>query len=204
MLDALVVLGLAVVVPDAGTPRDGVGARVLTWFAGALLVGLVERLCAHRDGRRRESFWCFMSRATEGFASSLLERNLPRSWSFLIAMHRTYNAQVVGRYWKREFDGFLDFDPNPIRFGGDVFGHLTRIAAVFPGGPPFWAALAVLAATVGLVSHRVDRTTGHSWAGSWSSSHSRRSSPASSTGFRSARRSPRPETAHGSRSGWSR
>ena len=150
VLEVLVVLGLAVVVPVLARTRWRWDTGI-AWFACALLVGLLSGfaliatavagviLVLHVAGDRRVRIVA-------------VGAQLAAVLAFLTAMHRTYNAQVVGSYWKREFDGFLDFDPNPIRFGRDVFEHLTRIATVFPGGPSFWAALAVLAATMGLVS----------------------------------------------------
>jgi hypothetical protein len=150
VLDALVVLGLAVVVPRLARRRWHWGTG-LAWFAGALIVGLVSGfalvatavagiiLLLHGSGDRRVRVIA-------------VGAQLVGVLVFLSAMHRTYNAQVVAGYWNRNFDGFLDFDPNPVRFGADIFEHLTRIATVFPGGPTIWAALAVLAATVGLVA----------------------------------------------------
>lgn len=150
VLDALVVLGLAVVVPVLARIRWRWTTGV-AWFAGSLIVGLVSGfaliatavagvvLVLHVAGDRRVRV-------------AAVGSQLAAVVVFLTAMHRTYSAEVVASYWNREFDGFLDFDLNPIRFGTDVFEHLIRIAAVFPGGPPFWAALAVVAASIGLLT----------------------------------------------------
>jgi len=155
-LDLLVVLGLALLVPVLAR-RSWRWQSGVAWFAGAAVVGSV-------------SVFALIATAVAGVVLVLHSRSdrtvrvlavgaqLVTSAVFVAAVHRTYDAQIVGTYWKRQLDGFLDFDLNPVRFGGEVVEHLTRVAIVFPGGPPWWATLCVLAAGVGLlVMARVGR-----------------------------------------------
>jgi hypothetical protein len=149
VVDPLIVLGLAVLVPVLArkTWRWYVGAA---WFAGAIVVGSF-------------SAFALIATAVAGIILVLHSRTdrpvrvvavvaqLMTTLVTVRAMQGTYNESLVAAYWKRELDGFLDFELNPFAFGAEVFRHLTRVAAVFPGGPAWWAALSVLAASVGLL-----------------------------------------------------
>jgi hypothetical protein len=149
-LDVLVVLGLALLVPVLAR-RSWRWQFGIAWFAGAAIIGSL-------------SAFALIATAVAGIILVLHSRSdrtvrvisvgaqLATSVVFLAAVHRTYDAEVVATYWKRELNGFLDFDLNPVRFGGEVIEHLTRVAVVYPGGPAWWATICVLAAGVGLLT----------------------------------------------------
>jgi hypothetical protein len=67
-----------------------------------------------------------------------------------VAVIHSYNSESVELDWRHNWDAFLTFYPNPLRFGAEVLHHLTRIAQVFPGGPGWFATLCVLVAICGL------------------------------------------------------
>jgi hypothetical protein len=59
--------------------------------------------------------------------------------------------------WRQTWDAFITFNPNPFRFGSEVFHHLVEVAEVFPGGPAWFAALCAVVAIIGLVGAAVGR-----------------------------------------------
>jgi hypothetical protein len=68
-----------------------------------------------------------------------------------VAVVENYNTRAVQAQWRQLWDAFITFYPNPLRFGGEVLRHLTRITRVFPGGPGWFATLCVIVAVGGLV-----------------------------------------------------
>ncbi len=69
---------------------------------------------------------------------------------YILVVRRTYNAQLVDAYWRRQ-GAFIHFSANPVRFGRTVIDHLFRLSAVFPGGHRLGATATVALAMVGLV-----------------------------------------------------
>jgi hypothetical protein len=67
-----------------------------------------------------------------------------------VATQNTYDTRELEVFWARQYDAYLDFDVNPIRFGAEVVEHLSRVAHVFPGGSGWWATLCVIIALLGL------------------------------------------------------
>lgn len=67
-----------------------------------------------------------------------------------VAVVDSYNTQAVAAQWRRLWNAFITFYPNPLRFGSEVLHHLIRIAQVYPGGPDWFATLCVLVAIGGL------------------------------------------------------
>ena len=69
----------------------------------------------------------------------------------LAAVGRTHSVDGLNDYFDRN-DGFLSLSLNPLTFGRDVFRHVTRITAMFPGGPSWFTVVCAIAAAVGLVA----------------------------------------------------
>jgi hypothetical protein len=65
-----------------------------------------------------------------------------------LASSRTYGYGMIHSYFARR-EGYIDFDPNPVTFGREIFSHLWNVADVYPGGRPM---LALALAGVGLVA----------------------------------------------------
>jgi hypothetical protein len=64
-----------------------------------------------------------------------------------IAASRTYNSEAVHGFFASR-GGSIEFDPNPVAFGRELFNHFWNVADVFPGGLP---TLALAAGAVGLL-----------------------------------------------------
>jgi hypothetical protein len=67
-----------------------------------------------------------------------------------LAVRRTYDVKALDLWWKRNYDGFVGFDVQPFRFGLRVVTHLRRVAAVFSGGPAWWATLILMGGLLAL------------------------------------------------------
>jgi hypothetical protein len=147
--DVLVVLGLAVLVPVLARYRWQWYAGA-AWFAGAIVLGSL-------------SAFALLATAVAGIILVLHAREdrtvrlvavgaqLTAAVAIVTTMQRTYNPDVIATYWEKELDGFPVFSLNPFRMAAEVVRHLTRVATVFPGGSPLWAALSAVAAGVGLL-----------------------------------------------------
>jgi hypothetical protein len=147
--EVLFVLALAVAVPWF-TRRSWSVRTAVGWFVGSMLVA---------------SFSSFTMLATVGAAIIVVLH--PRHdlrlrvaavaaqavgvLALLSAVDRTHSAQMVSDYFK-QYDSFISLSLNPLAFGRDVLHHLTRITAVFPGGPKWFGAACVVAVAVGLVA----------------------------------------------------
>lgn len=143
--DLLLVLLLALVVPWFAARRWRV-QTALAWIAGSLVVA---------------SFSSIMILAT--VAAGMVVVLHPRgdfnlrvvtvaaqfvaAVAFVVGEARTYNSDILREFFD-DREGFLDVDPNPVRFGSDAVEHLLRVVYVFPGGPR-WIAPLVLAAGAG-------------------------------------------------------
>jgi hypothetical protein len=64
-----------------------------------------------------------------------------------VASSHTYNDDRIRGFFAPR-GGFIDFDPNPVTFGREVFDHFWHVADVFPGGRP---TLSLVVAIPGLV-----------------------------------------------------
>jgi hypothetical protein len=149
VVDPLIVLGLVVLVPVLArkTWRWYVGAA---WIVGAIVVGSFSAFALIATAVAG-IILVLHSRADRPVRVVAVAAQLMTTLVMVRAMQGTYNENAIATYWKRELDGFLDFELNPFAFGAEVLRHLTRVTAVFPGGPAWWAALSVLAASVGLL-----------------------------------------------------
>jgi len=144
VIDALIVVAIAVALPRVTRVRFGWQA-VGVWIVGSFVIGFfspfaliaadvagVMIVIASNDDRVMRSF------AVAGqFALSL---------ALSVAVRRTYNVHALQVWWKTKQDGFIGFDANPVGLMSGVATHLRRVAAVFSGGPTWWAVLVVTAA----------------------------------------------------------
>lgn len=69
----------------------------------------------------------------------------------LVVEGNTHNLPAQEENFRRVWDAFVDFSPNPITFGGEAFIHLRRVGEYFVGGPAWFAGLCIVVAIIGLV-----------------------------------------------------
>jgi hypothetical protein len=67
--------------------------------------------------------------------------------ALFLAASRTYSARLIHGFFAPK-GGYIDFDPNPLTFGREVFNHFWHVADVFPGGRP---TLSLALVAVGLL-----------------------------------------------------
>jgi hypothetical protein len=143
--DVLIVLGLALTVWYLARQHWETSTAV-AWFVGSTAVGSFSSIALIATGVAGlilvlHSFGDRKRRMAAVAAQAVVALTL------FAASSRTYSqARIRGFFAARE--GYIDFDPNPITFGREVFNHFWHVADVFPGGVP---ALALALAGVGLV-----------------------------------------------------
>jgi hypothetical protein len=150
VVDVIIVLGLAVLVPVLARYSWPWYAGA-TWFAGAIVVSSFSAFALIATSVAGIVL-VLHSRADRTVRVFAVGAQLVTTLGLVTAMQRTYNPHVIAIYWEQKLDGFLDVDLNPFQFAAQVLKHLTRVATVFPGGSTWWAALSVFAASVGLLT----------------------------------------------------
>jgi hypothetical protein len=68
------------------------------------------------------------------------------------AERATYDSSNIEDAVEEQFDAFVAFDANPIRFGEEILLHLRRVAETFTGSSEWLAVVCVLAALAGLAA----------------------------------------------------
>ena len=146
VIDALIVFGLAVVIPRMSR-RTWNGRVTVVWVIGAVLIGLFSPfvLVAALVGgvvvlaRPSDDLgYRVVGVGTQGFVYAVLT----------LAVRRTYNVSALQQWWQSTHDGFVVSHSGPFGLVSQSFVHLRRVAVVFSGGPSWWAVL-VLVASVG-------------------------------------------------------
>jgi hypothetical protein len=149
-IDMLIVLGMAMIIPRLTRMR-------WRWYAGVAWVAAAALLASF-------SAFALIAVAVAGAmvllhpASDLRVRAVAVAAqegacvAILRASADTYNRSSIESVWRQNWDGFLTFNPNPFRFGGEMLVHLRRIAEAFPGGPAWFAMLCILTALIGLLA----------------------------------------------------
>ncbi|MDQ1448049.1 MAG: hypothetical protein QOC79_1020 [Actinomycetota bacterium] len=148
VIDALVVLGLAAVVSRFARRRWN-WRVTLVWVVGAVLIGffspfallaavvagvlLLVRPC-------NDIAYRFVGVGAQGFVYVILS----------LEVRRTYDVTALQQWWQRTHDGFIVSRGQPFGLVSQTFIHLRRVAAVFSGGPPWWATLC-LGASIGVL-----------------------------------------------------
>jgi hypothetical protein len=143
--DVLIVLGLALAVWHLAR-RHWQWSTAVAWFVGSVAVGSFSSialiatsvagliLVVHsNDDRKRRA----VAVAVQGVVLLAL----------FLASSRSYSEDELRRFFGAR-GGYIDFDPNPVTFGRDVFSHFWNVADVFPGGIP---TVALALAGVGLL-----------------------------------------------------
>jgi hypothetical protein len=143
--DVLIVLGLALAVWYLAR-RHWQTSTAVAWFAGSVVVGsfssialiatgvagLILVLHPNDDRMRR---------------AAVVAAQLVVLLTLYVALSSNYSNERI-RQWFERWGGYIDFDPNPVTFGREVFNHFWQVADVFPGGSP---TLALALAAVGLL-----------------------------------------------------
>jgi hypothetical protein len=149
VIDTLVVLGLAVVLPrlDRATWR---WPLALIWVAGALVLsslsgfalvatavaGLVVVIGSSIDRLVRAA-----AVGAQGVASV----------AYIGSTRDSYNTDAVEDFWTRRHDAFPEFTFNPFGLIGELAQHARRVTEVFPGGRGWVSLLWFVVAAAGLV-----------------------------------------------------
>ncbi|MDQ1385740.1 MAG: hypothetical protein QOG65_3119 [Actinomycetota bacterium] len=150
VVDVLIVFGFAAVLPRIVRVRFGWRAVAL-WVVGSFAVGffspfaLVAAVVAGIILLLRPAGDRSM-RVAAVVGQTVLALGLS------LAVSRTYSARSLELWWKRNYDGIVGFDLQPLRFVSTVVTHLRRVAGVFSGGPAWWAALILITAFVALAA----------------------------------------------------
>jgi hypothetical protein len=149
MFDILIVLGLAAVIP--GLARWSWRWPVaLGWVATSLVIasfGGFALVAVAAAG----VILVLHSRSDRNVRVVAVAAQLAASLVLLVAVQRTYDVRAVERdleFW----DAYPQIDANPLRSGGEVLEHLSRVASVFPGGGSSWATVCAIVALVGLIT----------------------------------------------------
>jgi hypothetical protein len=154
VIDALVVLGLVVVVPRLAR-RQWNWRFTLGWVVGAVLVGsfspfaLLAALVAGLLLLVRPSHdieYRIVAVGAQGFVYGTLS----------LAVRRTYDVTSLEQWWQRTYDGFI-VSHSPFGLLSQTFTHLRRVAAVFSGGPAWWATVCLVAAIGALILDAIVR-----------------------------------------------
>jgi len=148
VIDALLVLGWTVVIPRLARRRWD-WRVTLVWVAGAVLVGvfspfaLLAALVAGLLMLARPSCdlrYRIVGVGIQGVVYGTLS----------LAVRRTYGVTLLERWWQRTYDGFI-VSHSPFGLVSQTFTHLRRVAAVFSGGPQWWATVCLVAAIGALI-----------------------------------------------------
>ena len=67
----------------------------------------------------------------------------------LAAISRTHSQKALADEFGR-YDSYVQATLNPATFVRETFHHLTRITAVFPGGPAWFTVVCLVVAAIGL------------------------------------------------------
>jgi hypothetical protein len=143
--DVLVMLGLALAVRYLAR-RHWQTSTAVAWFVGSIAVGSFSSIALIGSGVAGVILVVHSSGDRERRVAAVAAQAVVLSLLYL-ASSRTYSQEQVRRFFAA-WDGYIDFDPNPVSLGRDVFDHLWNVADVFPGGIP---TLALVAAGVGLL-----------------------------------------------------
>jgi hypothetical protein len=141
VIDALIVLGLAVIIPRLAR-HQWHWRMTLAWTAGALLVGLFSpfaRVATFVGGvlllvRPSDDLgYRIVDVGAQAFASGILT----------LAVRRTYDVNALQRWWRDTYDGFVVSHHGPVGVISQAFVHLRRVTEVFSGGPSWWLRCAL-------------------------------------------------------------
>ncbi|MDP9333884.1 MAG: hypothetical protein M3Q30_11350 [Actinomycetota bacterium] len=155
VIDALIVLGFAALLPRLVRVRFGWRAAAL-WVFGSFVVGFFSPFAFVAAGvagmimlLRPAGDRAMRAVAVVGQGALYI--------ALTLAVRRTYDVRSLQVWWKRNYDAFVGFDVQPLGFVSHVVTHMRRVAAVFSGGPAWWATLILIAALIALAVDAVVR-----------------------------------------------
>ncbi len=150
VIDALIVVGIVTVLPRLTRVHFG-GRAVGLWVVGSFVVGFFSPFALIAAGVAGVMLLLYPNddRAMRVFA---VAGQFMLSLGLSLAVRRTYNVRALQIWWKVKQQGFIGFDANPLGMLSSIVTHLCRVAAVFSGGPTWWALLILTAALVALVA----------------------------------------------------
>jgi hypothetical protein len=155
VFDILIVLGLTAVIPRLARWRWR-WPTALGWAAASLAIasfGGFAFLAATAAG----VILVVHSSSDWKVRVAAVAAQLAASSVLLVTVQRTYNVRAVEHdleFW----DAYPHVDVNPLRSGGEVLKHLSRVATVFPGSGGWWATVCAIVVLVGLIA---TASTGH-------------------------------------------
>jgi hypothetical protein len=149
VIDTLVVLGIAVVLPrlDRATWR---WPLALGWVAGALVLSSLSSFALVATavaglvllaGSRADRVVRVMAVGLQGVACL----------AYLGSTRDLYNVDAVEDFWRMRNDAFPEFTWNPFGLIVELGQHARRVAEAYPGGPDWLPLLWFGAALAGLI-----------------------------------------------------
>jgi hypothetical protein len=148
VIDALIVVGIVALLPRLTRVRFGWRAVGL-WIAGSFVVGFFSPFALIAAGVAGVIL-VLEANDDRVMRSCAVAGQVALALGLSVAVRRTYNVRALQIWWKTKQDGFIGFDANPFGLVSAVVTHLRRVAAVFSGGPNWWAALVLTAAVIAL------------------------------------------------------
>lgn len=155
VIDALIVLGLTVVVPFLVRRTWGwrlgvagcVGAIIVGFFSpfamiAVVVAGVIVLLRPAQDLPIRA--------VAVGLGTAVLG-------AVALAVRQTYDPHRLASWWSFRYDGFPSVHGDPFQFVGSVFTHAHRVASVFAGGPAWWAMACLVLVALALISDALAR-----------------------------------------------
>ncbi|MDQ1436032.1 MAG: hypothetical protein QOF59_2848 [Actinomycetota bacterium] len=148
VIDALIVLGFAAVLPRVVRMRFTWRVAAL-WIVGSFAVGFFSPFALVAAGVAGIAL-LLRPAADLPMRTAAVVGQGAASVALTLAVRRTYDVNALELWWKRNYDGFVGFDAQPLRLVSHVATHLRRVAAVFSGGPSWWAALTLIVVVIAL------------------------------------------------------
>ena len=148
VIDALIVLGFVALLPRLVRVHFG-WREVALWVFGSFVVGFFSPFAFVAAGVAgmivllRPSGDRVMRAVAVALQGAL-------GVALTLAVRRTYDAHALEVWWKRNYDGFVGFDLQPLGLLSHAVTHMRRVAAVFSGGPAWWATVILIAALLAL------------------------------------------------------
>jgi hypothetical protein len=148
VIDALIVLGFVALLPRLVRVHFG-WREVALWVFGSFVVGFFSPFAFVAAGVAgmivllRPSGDRVMRAVAVALQGAL-------GVALTLAVRRTYDANALEVWWKRNYDGFVGFDVQPLGLLSHAVTHMRRVAAVFSGGPAWWATVILIVALLAL------------------------------------------------------
>jgi hypothetical protein len=152
VIDTLVVLGLAVVLPRLDRARWRWPLAV-GWVAGALALSSLSSFAVVATGGAGVILAVgALTRSTPDrrFRVAAVAVQGVASLGYIGSTRDLYNVEAVENFWRTRNDAFPEFTFNPFALIGELVQHARRVTEVFPGGRGWLALLWFAAAVVGL------------------------------------------------------